>query len=161
MLFFVYFECPLAALEFSLTIFIDRNDDSVWIFDRSNLFLSEGIRVVDLMGQVCINYLANNCMYKGVPFLIPPPPLPPPPGLIFCWGQNDQLPTKSTSIYPTTVDALWVDTLVSGQLNLRLPWQNPAWTLSDTNSVSGQLRLRTLFLLLEGVYLRELRLYFT
>ena len=31
-----------------------------------------------------------------------------------------------------TVEALWTDTLVSGQLYLRPPWQNPVWTLIQT-----------------------------
>ena len=42
--------------------------------------------------------------------------------------------TESTS-YVGTVEALWTDTLVSGQLYLWLPWQNPVWTLAHTNSV--------------------------
>ena len=68
-----------------------------------------------------------------------------------------------------TVEALWADTLVSAQLymylHVRPPWQNPVWTLhvAHTNvvhiPVSGQFQLRTLFLLPEGVRLRELRLY--
>ena len=56
--------------------------------------------------------------------------------------------------------ALWADTLVSGQLYLRSTWQNPVWTLAHTNPVfTHLLQLETLFLLLKGVHLRELRPY--
>ena len=34
-----------------------------------------------------------------------------------------------------TVEARWADTLVSGQVCLRPPWQDPIWTLVHTNSV--------------------------
>ena len=37
--------------------------------------------------------------------------------------------------FASTVEALWADTLVSGQLYLRPPRQNPVWTLTYTNSV--------------------------
>ena len=41
-----------------------------------------------------------------------------------------------------TVKTLWADTLVSGQLYLLPPWQNPVWTLAHTNSVLTHSRKR-------------------
>ena len=32
----------------------------------------------------------------------------------------------------TTVEAVWANTLISGQLYIRPPWQNPVWTLAHT-----------------------------
>ena len=40
-----------------------------------------------------------------------------------------------TSLHMHTVEALWADTLVSGQLYLWPPWQNPVRPLAHTNSV--------------------------
>ena len=63
----------------------------------------------------------------------------------------------------TTVEAPLTETLVSGQLFLRPPNQNPVLlasiqTLVFSILVSGQLQLRTLLTRPEGVRLREFRL---
>ena len=67
--------------------------------------------------------------------------------------------------FATTVKALPTDTLISGQLYLRPPSQNPVFLNSYTNSVFSHSRKRPAlvmdtFLRPDGVRLRELPLYF-
>lgn len=61
------------------------------------------------------------------------------------------------------VEALLTDTLVSGQLDLRLPSQNPVF-LNSVVLRSGKRQLQTVwtrFSRPDGVLLRELALYFS
>ena len=53
---------------------------------------------------------------------------------IMCYDLYQSIKTyKSCAVH--TVEDLWADTLISGQLFLRPSWQNPVWTLAHTNSV--------------------------
>ena len=53
------------------------------------------------------------------------------------FGESDFSCRESifTILSLSTVEVLWADTHKQTQLYLRLPWQNPVWTLAHTNSV--------------------------
>ena len=80
-------------------------------------------------------------------------------------ARKELLGTKSTAgncfkkaiFKRITVDSLCADTLVSGQLQIRTPFQNPVWTLSKTLylyvPVAGHSRKRTRTLLMVIIWI--------